>query len=235
MLRSKVTGFLQIIQCLHCQNQMMGLPMWCEPNIGWERFPEQAANTNPELVARVVDLCFEAGASDVLVTDASCNDPNRSFQKSGIGLMAYNAGARVVLPQRHRFREMALDGGILRDWLVYQPLIQADKVFRQLEEWGRRRDAARVVLSMVDRRIKYAAAGKPDVLAHLISEIRRVGHPLLESFISYSPKIASLETSLDGRILPVLIGAPNSLVHVQLHHIAHDVVKLLDQTGLAAS
>jgi uncharacterized protein (DUF362 family) len=99
-----------------------------KPNIGWERFPEQAANTNPELVARMVDLCFEAGADDVIVTDASCNDPNRSFQKSGIGQMAFNAGARVILPQRHRFREMALAGGILRDWLVYQPLIQADKV-----------------------------------------------------------------------------------------------------------
>ncbi len=114
-------------------------------------------------------------------------------------------------------------------------LIQADKVFRQLEEWGRHRDAARVVLSMVDRRIKYDEAGKPDVLAHLIGEIRRVGHPLLESFISHSPKIASLETSLDGRILPVLIGAPNSLVHRQLHHIAHDVIKLLDQAGLPTS
>ncbi len=114
-------------------------------------------------------------------------------------------------------------------------LIQAERVFRLLEEWGRRRDAARVVLSMVDRRIKYAEAGKPDVLAHLIGEIRRAGHPLLESFISYSPKIASLETSLDGRILPVLIGAPNSLVHRQLHHIAHDVLKLLDPMGLCAS
>lgn len=99
-----------------------------KPNIGWERFPEQAANTNPDLVAAVVEHCLRAGASEVIVTDASCNDANRSFQKSGIGQLAYNAGARVLLPQDFRFREMEIGGGILRRWPVYQPLIQADKV-----------------------------------------------------------------------------------------------------------
>ena len=32
-----------------------------KPNIGWDRAPEQAANTNPVLVAEVVRLCQEAG------------------------------------------------------------------------------------------------------------------------------------------------------------------------------
>ncbi|MCA9562653.1 MAG: DUF362 domain-containing protein [Myxococcales bacterium] len=99
-----------------------------KPNIGWERFPEQAANTNPMLVAHMVALCQRAGAEEVIVTDASCNDANRSYHKSGIGQAAYNAGARVLLPQPHRFREMELGGGILRRWAVYQPFIQADKV-----------------------------------------------------------------------------------------------------------
>ena len=112
-------------------------------------------------------------------------------------------------------------------------LIQAERIFRQLKDWGRRPEAARVLISMVDRRIKYTEAGKPDVLAHLISEIRRRDHPLLESFISHSPKIASLEIGPDERILPVLAGAPNSLVHRQLHLVAHDVLKLLDQAGLS--
>lgn len=99
-----------------------------KPNIGWERYPEQAANTNPGLVARMVEQCYMAGAEEVVVTDASCNDPNRSFHKSAIGQHAYNAGARVLLPQRHRFREMHLGGGILRRWEVYKPFLWADKV-----------------------------------------------------------------------------------------------------------
>ena len=33
-----------------------------KPNIAWDRTPEQAANTNPELVAEVVRQCWQAGA-----------------------------------------------------------------------------------------------------------------------------------------------------------------------------
>ena len=54
-----------------------------KPNIGWDRMPVHAANTNPKVVAEVVRLAFEAGAKQVIVTDASCNEPNRCFQRSG--------------------------------------------------------------------------------------------------------------------------------------------------------
>ena len=48
-----------------------------KPNIAWDRTPEQAANTNPQVVAEMVRLCQEAGAKAVIVTDVSCNDPRR--------------------------------------------------------------------------------------------------------------------------------------------------------------
>ncbi len=44
-----------------------------KPNIGWDRTPYHAANTNPQVVAAVVKACLEAGAKHVVVTDASCN------------------------------------------------------------------------------------------------------------------------------------------------------------------
>ncbi len=99
-----------------------------KPNIGWDRVPKHAANTNPDLVATMVALCLEAGASEVVVTDASCNDANRAYNRSGIGQMAYNAGAKVLLPRNDRFREMVLKGRLLDKWPVYTPLIFADKV-----------------------------------------------------------------------------------------------------------
>ena len=40
-----------------------------KPNIAWDRTPEQAANTNPEVVAEVVRQCWQAGAKRVIVTD----------------------------------------------------------------------------------------------------------------------------------------------------------------------
>ncbi len=99
-----------------------------KPNIGWDRVPKHAANTNPGLVAAMVNLCIKAGAEEVIVTDASCNDANRAYNRSGIGQMAYNAGARVLLPREDRFREMVLQGRLLTKWPVYTPLVFADKV-----------------------------------------------------------------------------------------------------------
>ncbi len=99
-----------------------------KPNIGWDRMAVHAANTNPRVVAEVVRLCLEAGAERVVVTDASCNDARRSFQRSGIWRAAHAAGAEVVLPLPHRFRSLRLKGELLDEWPVYTPLIEADKV-----------------------------------------------------------------------------------------------------------
>ena len=43
-----------------------------KPNIGWDSAPERAANTNPELVARIVEQCKQAGAKTVYVFDNTC-------------------------------------------------------------------------------------------------------------------------------------------------------------------
>ncbi len=99
-----------------------------KPNIGWDRQPAHAANTNPLVVAEVVRQVFDAGASKVVVTDASCNEPNRCFQRSGIWRATHALGATVVIPAEHRFREIRMRGDVLDLWPVYTPLVNADKV-----------------------------------------------------------------------------------------------------------
>ncbi len=99
-----------------------------KPNIAWDRTPEQAANTNPELVAEVVRQCWQAGAKRVVVTDVSCNEPRRCFQRSGIMAAARAEGAEVVLPDPDNFREVDMGGVVLKNWPVFQPFLEADKV-----------------------------------------------------------------------------------------------------------
>lgn len=99
-----------------------------KPNIGWDRTPIHAANTNPKVVAEVVRQAYDAGAKKVVVTDASCNEPNRCFQRSGIWKHAYEVGAEIVIPAAHRFRSMRLKGEVLDEWPVYTALVNADKV-----------------------------------------------------------------------------------------------------------
>lgn len=98
-----------------------------KPNIGWDRTPEQAANTNPEVVAEVVRLCREARAAHVIVTDVSCNDPRRCFSRSGIAEAAAGAGAEVILPDERVLKRAHLPGS-LGSWQVLEPLLAADKV-----------------------------------------------------------------------------------------------------------
>jgi uncharacterized protein (DUF362 family) len=99
-----------------------------KPNIGWDRMPIHAANTNPDVVGAVVQLAFEAGAKKVVVADGSCNDPNRCFQRSGIWRKAYGLGAEVVLPAEHRFRTTRMKGEILDEWPIFTTLVDCDKV-----------------------------------------------------------------------------------------------------------
>jgi uncharacterized protein (DUF362 family) len=99
-----------------------------KPNIAWDRTPEQAANTNPELVAEVVRQCRNAGAKRVIVTDVSCNEPRRCFLRSGIEAAARAEGADVVLPDPQLFREVEMGGVALKTWPVFGPFLDADKV-----------------------------------------------------------------------------------------------------------
>lgn len=98
-----------------------------KPNIGWDRRPEQAANTHPDVVGEVVRQCMEAGADRVIVTDVTCNEANRCFNRSGIGAAARSAGADVLLPQEARFREVNMGGSMLGSQLVYDAYLTADK------------------------------------------------------------------------------------------------------------
>lgn len=99
-----------------------------KPNIGWDRVPQQAANTNPELVKAVAQLCFDAGAKKVVVTDVSCNDPRRCFMRSGIAGAAESVGATVLLPEERKFRDYRINGELLTVWPIFTPIIEADKI-----------------------------------------------------------------------------------------------------------
>ncbi len=99
-----------------------------KPNIAWDRTPEQAANTNPDVIAEVVRQCWQAGARRVIVSDVSCNEAERCFRRSGIQAAARAEGAEVILPDPARFREVDLGGVVLQSWPVFEPFLQADKL-----------------------------------------------------------------------------------------------------------
>lgn len=98
-----------------------------KPNIGWDRNPEQAADTNPDVVAEVVKMCLEAGAKKVKVFDRSCNSATRCYENSGIKKVATQAGAEVSFMVDTAFSKMKFPKGeVLKEWLMYKPAMEAD-------------------------------------------------------------------------------------------------------------
>jgi uncharacterized protein (DUF362 family) len=99
-----------------------------KPNMAWDRTPEQGANTSPEVVAEVVRLCREAGASRVIVADAPVADPERVAARSGIAAAARQAGADLLLPSSAGFALGNIGGSVLDVWEVLAPALTVDRI-----------------------------------------------------------------------------------------------------------
>ena len=101
--------------------------VWVKPNIGWNRVPEQAATTNPDVVATIVSLCWQAGAKHVIVSDNSCNPSPLCFARSGIQQASLKAGADCFIMDERRFRKTALLGKALPAWELYGDVLGVNK------------------------------------------------------------------------------------------------------------
>ena len=100
-----------------------------KPNIGWDRAPQYAANSNPDLVAEIIKACYSAGAKTVKVFDKSCNNARRCYKNSQIEEKATAVDAEVSQIRDEKFVNTALKNGkILKEWSLYKDYLEADKV-----------------------------------------------------------------------------------------------------------
>ncbi len=102
--------------------------VWVKPNIGWDRTPEQAANTHPEVVRTLVRLCLEAGAKAVKVGDNTCNDAQKCYKNSGIEAAAKEAGAEVVYLDKNRYVETKIGGKKLDSIPLYPDIMECNLI-----------------------------------------------------------------------------------------------------------
>lgn len=100
-----------------------------KPNIGWDKSPELAANTNPKLVGEVIKQCFGAGAKEVLVFDHTCDDWRKCYTNSGIESAAKAAGAKVIpAHQESYYKSVNLpQGKSLKTTKIHEAIINCDQ------------------------------------------------------------------------------------------------------------
>ncbi len=101
-----------------------------KPNIGWDVLPERGANTNPKLVKRIIEHCFNAGAKDVFVFDHTCEYWKKCYANSGIEQAAKDAGAKVVSGETEGYyQEVAIPNGIsLKQAKVHELMLSSNVI-----------------------------------------------------------------------------------------------------------
>ncbi|MDR0420489.1 MAG: DUF362 domain-containing protein [Prevotellaceae bacterium] len=74
-----------------------------KPNIGWNKTPELAADTNPLLVAAIIKDCLAAGASTVAVFDHTCDEWRSCYKTSGIEDAVKDAGGKMLFAHEEKY------------------------------------------------------------------------------------------------------------------------------------
>ncbi len=101
-----------------------------KPNIGWDRNPEQAANTHPQVVKALVAQVLQAGAKKVLVFDRTCNEERRCYANSGIEKAVRELDDRRVRVEhvdRRKFVPVKIARGkALTEWEIYKDALDCD-------------------------------------------------------------------------------------------------------------
>jgi uncharacterized protein (DUF362 family) len=101
-----------------------------KPNMAWVRRPDQAANTNPDVIAALVEMAFDAGAKKVKVFDrgaAETKDYREAYKESGIAEAARALGAETPLTYDMQAIKFPIPGGVfLKETLVYKDALECD-------------------------------------------------------------------------------------------------------------
>lgn len=105
-----------------------GYKVVIKPNISWNRTPEFGANTNPKLVARIIEHCLNAGAKKVYVFDHTCDQWEYCYKNSGIENSAKNAGAQVVPANKENYYQNVNipNGKVLKITKVHELILDCD-------------------------------------------------------------------------------------------------------------
>lgn len=99
-----------------------------KPNIGWDKVPERAANTNPVLIGRIIEHCFNAGAREVFVFDHTSDTWTKCYKSSGIEKSVKDAGGKMVPGNTENYyQEVAIPKGKkLKTTKVHELILGSD-------------------------------------------------------------------------------------------------------------
>lgn len=104
-----------------------------KPNIGWDKTPEMAADTNPILIGEMVKTILAAGAAEVVVFDSTCDLWTNTYKNSGIEKAVKDAGGKMANGDPHaegNFETVKLPRGVkLKEVQMHKAILACDAWF----------------------------------------------------------------------------------------------------------
>ncbi len=98
-----------------------------KPNILTAREPRYGVTTNPDAVAAVVAMCWDAGARSVTVFDRPTAPPRQAYTVSGIQDAVRKAGGDMKVLSDRDFERIAIpEGRVLESWPLLVDVFDAD-------------------------------------------------------------------------------------------------------------
>ena len=99
-----------------------------KPNLAWARIPHEAANTNPQVISALIELCKQAGAGRITVLDHACDSAAVTFKLSGAQSAVAGTGARLVSADKEfMYRRISIPKGkILKSDKCAREILDAD-------------------------------------------------------------------------------------------------------------
>lgn len=105
-----------------------GYKVVVKPNIGWDKAPEYAANTNPKLVEEIVKQCFDSRAKEVVIFDHTCDEWKKCYTNSGIEAVSKKTGAKMMPGNEESYyKEISLpQAKVLKSTKVHSSILDCD-------------------------------------------------------------------------------------------------------------
>ena len=99
-----------------------------KPNMSWNVVPEMGATTNPKLVKRIIEHCFNAGARRVYVFDNTLDSYQLCYSTTRIEAATKEAGGTLVPGNsRSYYQEAAVPGAeVLKSVQVHELVMESD-------------------------------------------------------------------------------------------------------------
>lgn len=103
-------------------------------------------------------------------------------------------------------------------------------IFSLFDQRGIDKKSLALIPCLIDNRIKYDGMFKDQRTLLKAFAINR-GYRCLETYISKSPKVETLNTNPDGKIYPILSHARDTEVHAQFYELSRDILSSYNDTA----